>query len=218
MIPVVPKPIEDYCLAHTSPTDPLLEELAGYTRAHCKMPQMLTGPVEGTFLRMLMQTSGARRVLEIGTFTGYSALSMAAGLPDDGELVTCDIDPDTNAIARSFWARSPHGGKISPRLGPALETLATLPVEPAYDLVFIDADKENYQNYYEAVLPRLRAGGLIAADNTLWSGKVLDPREKSDHAIVAFNDHIRKDPRVEHVLLSVRDGVLLIRKREADKI
>jgi caffeoyl-CoA O-methyltransferase len=213
MIPVVPKPIEDYCLAHTSPTDPLLEELAGYTRAHCKMPQMLTGPVEGTFLRMLVQTSGARRILEIGTFTGYSALSMAAGLPDDGELVTCDIDPDTNAIARSFWARSPHGGKISPRLGPALDTLATLPVDPAFDFVFIDADKENYLKYYETILPRLRPGGLIAADNTLWSGKVLDPREPSDHAIVAFNDQVSRDPRVEHVLLSVRDGVLLIRKR-----
>jgi caffeoyl-CoA O-methyltransferase len=213
MIPVVPKPIEDYCLAHTSPTDPLLEELAGYTRAHCKLPQMLTGPVEGTFLRMLVQTSGARRILEIGTFTGYSALSMAAGLPDDGELVTCDIDPDTNAIARSFWARSPHGGKISPRLGPALDTLATLPVDPAFDFVFIDADKENYLKYYETILPRLRPGGLIAADNTLWSGKVLDPREPSDHAIVAFNDQVSRDPRVEHVLLSVRDGVLLIRKR-----
>ena len=213
MIPVIPKLIEDYCLAHTSLTDPLLEELAGYTRAHCKMPQMLTGPVEGTFLRILVQTSGSRRVLEIGTFTGYSALSMAAGLPDDGELVTCDIDPDTNAIARSFWARSPHGSKISPRLEPALETLAALPSDAQFDFVFIDADKENYQNYYEAVLPRLRPGGLIAADNTLWSGKVLDPREQSDHAIVAFNDHVSRDPRVENVLLSVRDGVLLIRKR-----
>jgi len=212
MIPVVPKPIEDYCLAHTSPTDPLLEELAGYTRAHCKLPQMLTGPVEGSFLRMLVQTSGARRVLEIGTYTGYSALSMAAGLPEDGELITCDIDPDTSAIARSFWARSPHGGKISPRLGAALETLDVLPVEPAFDFVFIDADKENYVNYYEAVLPRLKTGGLIAADNTLWSGRVLEPKEKSDHAIVAFNDHVCRDPRVEQVLLSVRDGVLLIRK------
>jgi caffeoyl-CoA O-methyltransferase len=213
MIPVVPKPIEDYCLAHTSPTDPLLEELAAHTRTHCKLPQMLTGPVEGTFLRMLVQTSSARRVLEIGTFTGYSALSMAAGLPDDGELVTCDIDPDTNAIARAFWARSPHGGKIRPRLGPALETLASLTPDTGFDFVFIDADKENYVNYYEAVLPQLKPGGLIAADNTLWSGRVLDPQEKSDHAIVAFNAHVARDPRVEQVLLSVRDGVLLIRKR-----
>ena len=212
MIPVVPRPIEDYCLAHTSPVDPLLDELAAYTHAHCKLPQMLTGPVEGAFLRMLVQVSGARRVLEIGTFTGYSALSMAAGLPGDGKLITCDIDADTNTIARSFWARSPHGAKIEPRLGPALETLAQLPADLQFDFVFIDADKENYVNYYEAVLPRLKAGGLIAADNTLWSGRVLDPKEKSDHAIVAFNTHVTRDPRVEQALLSVRDGVLLIRK------
>jgi caffeoyl-CoA O-methyltransferase len=212
MIPIVPKPIEDYCLGHTSPTDPLLAELAAHTRAHCKLPQMLTGPVVGTFLRMLVLVSGARRVLEIGTFTGYSALNMAAGLPDGGELLTCDIDPDTSAIARAFWARSPHGGKITLRLGPALETLAALPAETVFDLAFIDADKENYLNYYEAVLPRLRAGGLIAADNTLWSGKVLDPKEPSDRAIVAFNAHVARDPRVEQVLLSIRDGMLLVRK------
>ncbi len=104
MIPIVPPRIDAYCLAHTTPADPLLDELAAYTHAHCKFPQMLTGPVEGTFLRMLVQVSAAKRVLEIGTFTGYSALSMAAGLPDDGELITCDIDPETNAIAQSFWA------------------------------------------------------------------------------------------------------------------
>jgi len=213
MIPVVPGPIEDYCLAHTSTVDPLLDELAAHTRAHCKMPQMLTGPVEGTFLRLLVQASGARHVLEIGTYTGYSALSMAAGLPDDGTLITCDIDPDTNAIARSFWARSPHGHKITPTLGPALESLAALPAGQAFDFVFIDADKENYVNYYEAVLPQLRPGGLIAADNTLWSGRVLDPKEKSDHAIVTFNTHVASDARVEQVLLSIRDGILLIRKR-----
>jgi len=213
MIPVVPKAIEAYCLAHTTPADPLLDELAEHTRAHCKMPQMLTGPVEGAFLRLLVQVSATRRVLEIGTYTGYSALCMAAGLPDDGQLLTCDIDSETNAIARSFWARSPHGRKISPRLGPALETLAGLPSTTEFDFVFIDADKENYLAYYDAVLPRLRPGGLIAADNTLWSGRVLEPRAQSDHAIVAFNVHVAQDPRVEQVLLSVRDGVLLIRKR-----
>src|SRR4030066_249229 len=187
MIPIVSPPIDAYCLAHTTPADPLLDELAAYTRAHCKFPQMLSGSVEGTFLRMLVQISGTKRVLEIGTFTGYSALSMAAGLPDDGELTTCDIDPDTNTIARSFWARNPYGKKIQPRLGPALETIATLPADTVFDFVFIDADKENYLNYYEAVLPHLKSGGLIVADNTLWSGKVLDPREPSDHTIVAFN-------------------------------
>lgn len=210
---IVPPALEEYCRAHTSPADPLLDELADYTRAHCQSPQMLTGPVEGAFLRMLVAITRARRILEIGTYTGYSALSMAAGLPADGELITCDIDADTNAIARSFWARSPHGAKIRPILGPALETLARLAPAETFDLVFIDADKENYIGYYEAALPRLSAGGLIAADNTLWSGRVLDPRTGSDRAIVAFNAHVRADARVEHVLLSVRDGVMLIRKR-----
>lgn len=212
MIPIVPPAIDAYCLKHTSVPDALLTELAAYTQAHCQLPQMLTGPVEGAFLRMLVQACGARRVLEIGTYTGYSALSMAAGLPVDGELITCDIDKQTNAIARSFWARSPHGGKIKPRLGPASETIRMLPAEMQFDFVFIDADKENYVNYYEAIMPKLKPAGLIAADNTLWSGKVLEPKEKSDHAIVAFNQHVACDPRVNHVLLSVRDGIMLIRK------
>jgi caffeoyl-CoA O-methyltransferase len=191
----------------------LLDELAAYTRIHCQLPQMLTGPVEGSFLKMLVQVSGARRVLEIGTYTGYSALSMAAGLPADGEIITCDIDPETTRIAQSFWARSPDGGKIKPIRGPALETIRALPADIQFDFVFLDADKENYLNYYEAVLPRLKPGGLLAADNTLWSGKVLAPKEKSDHAMVAFNTRVTRDPRVEHVLLSVRDGVMLVRKR-----
>jgi caffeoyl-CoA O-methyltransferase len=213
MTPIVAPELEDYCRAHSTPPEPLLEELAAYTRAHCKSPQMLTGPVEGAFLRMLVQITGTRRVLEIGTYTGYSALSMAAGLPDDGELITCDVDPDTSAIAQSFFDRSPHGNKIRLLRGRAIKTLGSLPAEPPFDFVFIDADKESYIDYYEAALPRLRPGGLLAADNTLWSGRVLDPKEKSDRAIVAFNAHVVRDPRVEQVLLSVRDGVLLVRKR-----
>ena len=213
MIPIIPTPLDDYCVAHTTQPDPLLDELAAYTRAHCPLPQMLTGAVEGTFLRMLVQLSGARRVLEIGAYTGYSALSMAAGLPADGTIITCDIDPETSRIAQSFWTRSPDGGKIKLILGPAMETIHALPADMRFDFVFLDADKENYLNYYEAVLPRLKPGGLLAADNTLWSGKVLEPKEKSDHAIVAFNSRVTRDPRVEHVLLSVRDGVMLVRKR-----
>jgi predicted O-methyltransferase YrrM len=139
MTPIVPKSLEDYCAAHTTSPDPLLDELAAYTHAHCKDPQMLTGPVEGTLLRMLVQLSGARRVLEIGTYTGYSALSMAAGLPDGGELITCDSNPETTGIAQSFWARSLHGGRIKPILGPALETISALPAETRFDFVFIDA-------------------------------------------------------------------------------
>jgi caffeoyl-CoA O-methyltransferase len=137
MTPIVPKALEDYCAAHTTSPDPLLDELAAYTRTHCKDPQMLTGPVKGTLLRMLVQLSGARRVLEIGTYTGYSALSMAAGLPDDGELITCDIDPETTRIAHSFWARSPHGGKIRQKPGAALDTLRALPSDLAFDFVFL---------------------------------------------------------------------------------
>lgn len=213
MLSIIPAPLEDYCAAHTTPAHALLDELAAYTRAHCQLPQMLTGPVEGTLLRLLIQISHARRVIEIGTFTGYSALSMAAGLPQDGKLITCDIDKETTAIAQSFWARSAHGQKIESRLGPALETIKALPTDQPFDFMFLDADKENYVNYYEALIPRLRPDGLIAADNVLWSGKVLDPKEKSDHAIVAFNAHVARDTRVEHVLLSVRDGVSLIRKR-----
>lgn len=213
MISIISKPLDDYCVAHTTQPDPLLDELAAYTHAHCKLPQMLTGAVEGTFLRMLVQISAARRVLEIGTYTGYSALSMAAGLPADGEIITCDIDAETTRIAQTFWARSPDGGKIKQILGPALETIQALPAETRFDFVFLDADKENYLNYYEAVLPRLQPGGLLAADNTLWSGRVLEPKEKSDHAMVAFNRHVAHDARVDHVLLSVRDGVMLVRKR-----
>jgi len=210
--PILPAPLEAYCAAHTTPPEPLLDELAAYTHAHCKAPQMITGPLEGRLLRMLVEVSGARRVIEIGTFTGYSALCMAAGLPANGELLTCDVDPDTSAIAQAFFDRSPHGGKIRLLRGRALATLGTLPAEPPFDFAFIDADKESYVEYYEALLPRLRPGALIAVDNTLWSGRVLDPREPSDHAIVAFNAHVARDPRVEQVLLGVRDGVTLIRK------
>jgi caffeoyl-CoA O-methyltransferase len=172
---------------------------------------MLSGHLEGTLLQMLVAMSGARRVLEIGMFTGFSAQMMASALPDDGRVVTCDIEPRHIAIAREFFARSAHGYKIEVREGPALETLKTL--EPrSFDFVFIDADKRNYINYYEASLPLLADGGTIAVDNVLWSGRVLDPQEEDDRAIVAFNDHVRADDRVTCVMLTVRDGVMLIRR------
>jgi len=209
---IIPEALDEYCAAHTTAAEPLLEELATYTRAHCRQPQMLTGPVEGRFLRLLVQSIGARRVLEVGTFTGYSALNMAAGLSAEGELITCEIDSGHAAIAQSFFDRSPYGERIRLRRGAALETIAALPPGQAFDFAFIDADKENYIGYYEAVLAHLRPGGMLAADNTLWSGKVLAPQEKTDHAIVAFNAHVAADPRIEHVLLSVRDGIMLVRK------
>jgi caffeoyl-CoA O-methyltransferase len=174
-------------------------------------PQMQVGRIEGTFLKLLVRLSGARRALEIGMFTGYSGLMIAAGLPEDGQLTTCDVDPKAEAVARHFFARSPHGRKITIRMGPALETIATL--VPPIDFVFVDADKGNYPRYYEAVLPLMPSGGLLVADNVLWSGKVLEPKEDSDRAIAAFNDLVQGDPRVEKVMLTVRDGMTLVRKR-----
>jgi caffeoyl-CoA O-methyltransferase len=209
---LVPEEIEAYAEAHTEVPSPLFEELREATYAEMKSPQMQVGRLEGSFLRMLVRLTRARRVLELGMFTGYSGLMMAEALPDDGgQLITCDIDPKAEAMARRFFARSPHGKKIEIRMGPALETIAQLQGE--LDLVFIDADKENYSNYFDAVLPKLRQGGLIVADNTLWSGRVLDPQSTSDRAIAAFNDKVAKDPRVEKVQLTVRDGMTLIYKR-----
>lgn len=209
---LLPEAIQHYAHTHTSPEDPLLMELAQETRANARMPDMQGGHVVGSLLRMLVQLSSARQVLEIGTFTGYSALCMAQGLPPEGRLITCDIDPIETEPARKFWARSPHGAKIELRLAPALETLQAL--DGPFDLVFIDADKENYVNYWEACLPKLRPGGLLITDNTLWDGRVLEPQAPSDFAIAAFNEHVRKDTRVEAVLLTVRDGLTLARKKE----
>ncbi|HEX8819027.1 MAG TPA: class I SAM-dependent methyltransferase [Archangium sp.] len=208
---LVPSEIEKYAQEHTEVPSPLFEELRQTTYARMASAQMQVGRLEGTFLRMLVRMTRARRVLELGTFTGYSALMMAEGLPDDGELITCDIDPEATAMARDFFARSPQGRKISLRMGPALETLKEL--QGPFDLAFIDADKENYSAYFDAVLPLLRTGGLLVADNTLWSGRVLDPKAPNDHAIVAFNAKVAADPRVEKALLTVRDGMMLALKR-----
>ena len=209
---IVPKAIDAYCEAHSTAPSPLLTEVQEYTTRNCADAQMVVGPLEGTLLRLLVRATNARRILEIGTFTGYSAIAMAEAMPDDGRLITCEIDAKHAEIATGFFKRSAHGHKISLRLGPALETLANLSAEAPFDMVFLDADKENYLNYYEKVLPMLGAGALILADNVLWSGRVLEPREASDQALVQFNKHVRADPRVECVMLSLRDGVSLIRK------
>ncbi len=209
---IVPRNIEEYCLHHTAVPNKLQRELEKYTQRHLADAQMLIGSYEGALLAMLVRLTGAWRILEIGTFTGYSALCMAQALPKDGKLITCEIKPEHADVARAFFSRSPHGRKIKLRFGPALKTLADLPASAKFDFVFLDADKENYVNYYETVLPRLRPGGLIVADNVLWSGRVLAPKKKTDRAIVAFNKHVHRDPRVECVMLPVRDGVSLIRK------
>ncbi|MFO0547863.1 MAG: class I SAM-dependent methyltransferase [Polyangiaceae bacterium] len=204
--------LTEYAEAHSHDPGPLFAELARVTRETRPDAQMQVGRVEGALLRMLVSLTGARRILEIGTFTGYSALSMAEALPPDGKLVTCDVDPVATAVARSFFDRSPAGPRIEIRLGDGLETLRTFPEGDTFDLVFIDADKARYADYYEAALPRLRSGGLLVADNTLWSGRVLDPESADDHGIVRFNKVVASDPRVVTVLLSVRDGVMLVRK------
>ena len=212
MLTLVPEEIEVYAGAHTTPLPELLDELTEATKEQMgALSLMLSGQTEGTFLQMLAASMGARRILEIGMFTGFSAQMMAAALPEDGELITCDVNPEAIKMAKSFFERSPHGHKITVRERPALETLKTL--EGPFDLVFIDADKPNYTNYYEASLPLLSPHGMIAVDNVLWSGNVLDPKDEQAKAIVAFNDHVQADERVTNVMLTVRDGLTLIRKK-----
>jgi len=206
MTDIVDPQLEAYVERLSSAHDGLLVELSEETARELGSEQMLTGPVAGRLLEMLVWFGQPKRVLEIGTFSGHSALSMAAALPPDGRLDTCELDPERAKVAQSYFDRSPHGSKITIHLGPALESIAALAGE--FDFVFIDADKEGYVDYYEAVLPRLAPRGLIAADNTLWSGRVLD----GEGPIVRFNDHVAADPRTVQVILSVRDGVTLIRR------
>jgi caffeoyl-CoA O-methyltransferase len=210
---IVEPKIEEYAEAHTTPDGELFERLAEETRVKTTAPQMMVGRIEGQFLAALVALSGARRILEIGTFTGYSAISMASALPAEGRLITCDVDPETTEIARRYMDESGHGDKIEIRLGPALETLETL--DGRFDIVFIDADKPNYRNYFEAVLPILADDGLLIADNVLWSGRVVEPDgDESTVAIKEFNDHVAADNRVVSVMLTVRDGMTLVRRRQ----
>jgi caffeoyl-CoA O-methyltransferase len=204
--------VEAYAEAHTTPAPPWLSALAEETRRDFTAHGMMVGPLEGRFLEMLVFCLRPQRVLEIGTFTGYSSVSMAAALPAGGRIVTCDVDSVSNAVARRVAAAAGVEDRIDFRLGPALETIAGL--DGPFEFVFIDADKPNYVNYYEAVLPKLSDGGLIAADNTLWSGRVVDESADDDNtvAIRSFNDHVARDERVVCVQLTVRDGVTLIRK------
>lgn len=202
--------ISEYCAQHTRAENDLLKRLAEETFAKTTAPQMLTGKVEGQFLKMLVKLSGAKRIIEVGMFTGYSAISMASGLPDDGELFTCDISEEYQKIAQRYFDQCRHGKKIKVLLGKAKESIVKL--SGAFDLAFIDADKEGYCDYYEQILPKLRPGGIMAFDNALWSGAVLHPQNETDRAIDALNKLATDDPRVENVLLSVRDGIQLVRK------
>ena len=209
MQPIVNEALEAYARKHTQEAPELLERIERETLA-MRGAEMLTGRTEGQFLRLLATLVGAERILEIGMFTGYSALMMASALPDHGELHTCEVDPEAEAIARRYFAESPDGAKIRIHMGPALDTLAKLP--GPFDLAFIDADKQNYPNYYDPVLARLRPGGLMVVDNVLWSGDVLDPQDEEARAIHELNERIQNDPEVENVLATIRDGVHIVRK------
>jgi caffeoyl-CoA O-methyltransferase len=216
-IEIVDPRVEQYAVEHTTPEPPRFATLAEETRSATKAPTMMVGTLEGRLLAALVAMLRPRSVLEIGTFTGYSALSMAETLPADGRIVSCDISEEHLAIARRHIAASPYAGVIEIRSGPALESIATLP--GPFDLVFIDADKTSYSAYFEATLPKLAPDGVILVDNVLWSGRVLDPAvtDPDTAAIKAFNDQVLADDRVEVVMLTVRDGVSLIRRRRAGR-
>ena len=205
--------IEQYAFDHTSEEGELLRRLEKETYEKLEIPQMTTGRIEARLLKLLARLVGAQHILEIGTFAGYSALSMAEALPEDGTLVTCDEDPVAIAFAKKYFSESRHGKKIKQMEGPALESIKKM--TGTFDMAFIDADKINYSNYYEAIFPMIRPGGLIAVDNVLWSGRVLNPQDESDRAIHQFNERVVKDQRVESVLLTVRDGLNCIIKNSS---
>jgi caffeoyl-CoA O-methyltransferase len=209
MTPLITGTLDEYVEAHTTPLEPLMQELREATYASASTPGMIAGPVMGRVLRFLTAMVAPRLVLEIGTFTGYSALSIAAALPPGGRIVTCEVDEERAAFAQSWFHRSPHGASIELSIGPALDTIAAL--DGPLDLVFIDADKEGYTGYYDAVVPKLAPRGLIVVDNTLRGGRAADPQDAGDRGMAAFNDHVQADPRTENVVLTVRDGVTLIR-------
>jgi caffeoyl-CoA O-methyltransferase len=211
---IIPEAVEAYAAAHTTAAAPALQALAEETRATLTSPQMRTGEIEGRFLEFLVFLARPRLVLEIGTYSGYSALSMAQTLPAEGRIVTCELDPERAAFARRHIEGAGFGDRIEIREGPAIDTITAL--EGPFHLVFIDADKSGYRDYYEAVVPKLAQRGLIVVDNVLWSGRVAEPPsdedEDSTRAMRAFNDHVAADPRVVSVMLSVRDGMTLARR------
>jgi len=203
--------IEAYAEAHSMPPAELFERLGAETQETQHVPQMMVGALEGAFLSFVVGMKRPRRVLEIGTFTGWSSIAMASALPSGSTLVTCDVNEETSAIARRYAEEAGVADRIEYRLGPAVETLAAL--EGPFDLVFIDADKGGYVDYYEAVLPKLADDGVILVDNTLSDGDAIEPTGPISEAIARFNDYVCADDRVECVLLTIRDGITLIRKR-----
>jgi caffeoyl-CoA O-methyltransferase len=209
----VAREAETYAAAHSTPLSDLLEEMEQFTLKKTDYPGMLTGRVEGRFLRLMAQLTQARHVVDIGTFTGYSALVMAEVLPPEARLITIEHNPEHARIAQDFFDRSPAGGKIVLRMGDALEILKTLP-DARTDLVFIDADKQNYTAYYHESMRILRNGGWILADNALWYGRIFNPKDDESRAVAQFNDRVNADQRAEKLFLTIRDGIYVIRKRD----
>ncbi len=205
--------IERYAEKLTFDESEILSAVSKATHEELEYDQMLSGKLEGRFLRLLVQLTGARRILEIGMFTGYSALSMAEVLPEGGEIITCDTNERYSGIARRFFEKTPAGRKITIKIGKALQTLKN--ISGPFDLVFLDADKKNYPEYYNVLHPLLRVGGLLVVDNAFWDGKVIDPIDRQDDktmAIDQLNNIIHDDPTVENVLLTIRDGINLVRR------
>ncbi len=208
---IIQPSLDEYSTIHSTKVDRIFDELRRETYESTSHPEMQVGPVEGRFLRMLVLMTGARTVLELGTFTGYSTLMIASALPENGVLYTLDRNEATDKIAQKYFDKVPFGRKIRPILGNAQETIMTVP--GPIDMAFIDADKTAYDLYYEEVLKRLRPGGIIVLDNMLWKGEVLAPEDDEGKAIDALNRKIALDSRVEGVLLTVRDGIMLVRKK-----
>ncbi|WP_436530162.1 O-methyltransferase [Actinoplanes sp. HUAS TT8] len=208
--------IEDYLLAHSEPADDVLRELAAETRASLppEYAGMQVGADEGALLTLLVKLTGVRYAVEVGVFTGYSSICIARGLQPGGRLLACDVSPEWTKVAREYWVKAELADRIELRLAPAIETLRALAPDPVIDFAFVDADKIGYPQYYEELVTRLRPGGLLALDNVLRRGRVLTPTEPADRAIAELNDRIVRDARVESVMLPVRDGVTLVRKRD----
>jgi caffeoyl-CoA O-methyltransferase len=208
--------LHSYIVAHTEPVDEVLSDLAAETeRLFPDVKGMQIGPEQGVFTTLLAQACGARDVVEVGTFTGYSSICLARGIPDDGTLLACDVSEEWTSVARRYWKRAGVERKITLELGPALDTLRALPREPRFDLAFVDADKPGYIGYWEELVPRMRPGGLLLADNTLSHGRVVDESVTAEavQGIRDFNDHLVADDRVTQVLLPIGDGLTLARKR-----
>lgn len=205
--------IDEYASQHTTDDDEVLRELYRYVHLHKLNPRMAAGPVQGKLLEFICAMLKPKKVLEVGTFCGYSAICMAKALPEDGHLTTIEADPECEDVIRKFVEKASLTEKITLMMGDAKQIIPTL--DDVFDLVFIDADKVSYPYYYEQALPKVKSGGFILADNVLWDGKVLDgaAREKDTQALQRFNDMVNSDDRVENVLLPLRDGLMVIRKR-----